>query len=276
MTQATTMTSMESLLKETGAGTELDLTGTSSTPYDETLDSPIIGQQYLAKFHPLANYETQYEERESSVVSGVHFNTPREMQTYLDDGYEKISVDMQNGLVNGKIRDIKTKELVDRPPVIIPLEDKKSSLLSRIDNYTEKTITSGFEFNVTSGTITGPAMFDSTKEDQMTFSTMYAASQSPNFENTPPYNGFIPMRGRKITKDLNKTTVVDTEKQIYQLDQNNMQFFSDALALHIGKCKQIGWSLQNKVNEADEGTWDKVSAEIEALINPVLNPDPIK
>ena len=130
MTQATTMTSMESLLKETGAGTELDLTGTSSTPYDETLDSPIIGQQYLAKFHPLANYETQYEERESSVVSGVHFNTPREMQTYLDDGYEKISVDMQNGLVNGKIRDIKTKELVDRPPVIIPLEDKKSSLFT--------------------------------------------------------------------------------------------------------------------------------------------------
>lgn len=267
----TTMTTMEDLLSETGAGTELDLTGTSNTPYDEELDSPIIGQQYLAKFHPLTNYETEYEERESSVVSGVHFNTPREMQTYLDSGYEKISVEEQNELVNGKIRNIVTKELCDRPPVIIPLETKKESLISRVNSFTAKNITGGFEFEVTSGSQTGLAKFDSSEQDQMTFSTMYAASQSPNFETTEPYNGFIPMRGYPITiSEVNGESVktIGEEKLVYLLDKQNMQFFSDSLALHIGSCKQYGWSLQYKVNGATEETWDTVYAEVMAIVAP--------
>lgn len=264
----TTMTTMEDLLSETGAGTELDLTGTSNTPYDEELDSPIIGQQYLAKFHPLANYETEYEERESSVVSGVHFNTPREMQTYLDSGYEKISVEEQNELVNGKIRNIVTKELCDRPPVIIPLETKKESLISRVNSFTAKNITGGFEFEVTSGTVTGLAKFDSSEQDQMTFSTMYAASQSPNFETTEPYNGYIPMRGYPITVNADGTKVVSDIKNVYYLNAQNMQYFSDALALHIGSCKQYGWYLQSKVNQATEETWDAVYAEVMAIVAP--------
>ena len=100
-TTETNITSMEDLLAETGAGgSDLDLTGTSTVEYDETLDSPIIGQQYLAKFEPLKGHEDELEERKSSVVSGVHFNTLREMQTYLDDGYEKITVAEQEALVN--------------------------------------------------------------------------------------------------------------------------------------------------------------------------------
>ena len=266
-TTESNITSMEDLLQETGAGTssDLDLSGTSTVEYDETLDSPIIGQQYLAKFHPLADYEDQYEERESSVVSGVHFNTPREMQKYLDQGYEKITVDEQNALCNGKVRTIDTKELADKPPVIVPLADKKKNLEARIDNHTEKSITGGFYFEVTEGPITGKAKFDSSKEDQMTFSTMYAASKSPDFETTEPYNGYIPMRGYPVSIAVDGSEVLG-DKIIYYLNTAMMQAFSDALALHIGACKQTGWALKAKVEEATVLTWENVEAEILAII----------
>ena len=265
-TTETNITSMEDLLAETGAGgSDLDLTGTSSIEYDETLDSPIIGQQYLAKFHPLENYEDQYEERESSVVSGVHFNTPREMQKYLDQGYEKITVDEQNALCNGKVRTIDTKELADKPPVIIPLADKKKNLEARVDSHTEKTITGGFYFTVTEGPVTGKAKFDSSKEDQMTFSTMYAASKSPDFAITEPYNGYIPMRGYPVSTAVDGSEVLG-DKIIYQLNAAMMQAFSDALALHIGSCKQVGWALKAKVEEATELNWETIEAEVLAVI----------
>ena len=265
-TTETNITSMEDLLAETGAGgSDLDLTGTSSIEYDETLDSPIIGQQYLAKFHPLENYEDQYEERESSVVSGVHFNTPREMQKYLDQGYEKITVDEQNALCNGKVRTIDTKELADKPPVIIPLADKKENLEARVDSYTEKSITGGFYFTVTEGPVTGKAKFDSSKEDQMTFSTMYAASKSPDFAITEPYNGYIPMRGYPVSTAVDGSEVLG-DKIIYQLNAAMMQAFSDALALHIGSCKQVGWALKAKVEEATELNWETIEAEVLAVI----------
>ena len=265
-TTETNITSMEDLLAETGAGgSDLDLTGTSSIEYDETLDSPIIGQQYLAKFHPLENYEDQYEERESSVVSGVHFNTPREMQKYLDQGYEKITVDEQNALCNGKVRTIDTKELADKPPVIIPLADKKKNLEARVDSYTEKSITGGFYFTVTEGPVTGKAKFDSSKEDQMTFSTMYAASKSPDFATTEPYNGYIPMRGYPVSRAVDGSEVL-SDKIIYQLNGAMMQAFSDALALHIGSCKQVGWALKAKVEEATELNWETIEAEVLAVI----------
>ena len=269
MAEETKLTSMTDLLEETGAGnSSLDLSSTSQVPYDEELDSPIIGQQYCAKFKPITNYEDQYEERESSVVSGVHYNTLREMQVYLDKGYEKITVAEQEALVNGKVRNIVTKELCDRPPVIIPLQSKKDSLLSRVNSFTAKNITGGFEFEVTSGTVTGLAKFDSSEQDQMTFSTMYAASQSPNFETTEPYNGYIPMRGYPVTVNADGTKVVSDIKNVYYLNAQNMQYFSDALALHIGSCKQYGWYLQSKVNQATEETWDAVYAEVMAIVAP--------
>lgn len=268
------LVSMESLLEETGAGTssDLDLSTTSQVPFDEELDSPIIGQQYLAKFHPLEGYEDTLEERESSVVSGVHFNTQREMQVYLDDGYEKISVDEQNQLVNGKVRKIDTKELVERPEVVISLKTKKDALLTKINAYTEASIVGGFEYTVLAGEYTGPYYFDSTKEDQLTFGTMYSATKSDKFETTEPYNGFIPMRGRKITVMEDGKKHVAADKVICQLNETDMQYFTDALALHIGTCKQVGWYLQNQCEQATEETWDTVEAQITAKIE-APNPD---
>jgi len=265
------MTSMETLLSETGNG-DLDLSGTNGVPYDEDQDAPIIGQQYLATFQDLKDYEDTLEERTSSVVSSVHFKTKREMQVWIDKGYEPITVEEQNALVNGGVRRKSDGQIVDRPPVIVPLSSRIDRLLSQIDGYTADQITGGFIFNVTSTIPGGPlgsAKFDSSKEDQMTFSTMYAASKSPDFDTTEPYLGHIPMRGYPIVDG----EVSDT-KQVFYLDAANMQGFSDALALHIGNCKMNGWQLQSKAKAATEETIDAVEQEIWDAIRYDPNPEP--
>ena len=265
------VTSMETLLSETGNG-DLDLSGTNGTPYDPEKDDPIIGQQYLATFADLKDYEDTYEERTSSVVSGVHFNTKREMETWIAKGYQKITVEEQNALVDGGVRRKSDGAIVPRPPVIIPLQSRIDSLLSQINNYTAEQITGGFEFEVTSTIPGGPlglAKFDSSKEDQMTFSTMYAASKSPDFDTTEPYLGHIPMRGYPVTDG----EVSDT-KQVYFLDAANMQAFQDAMALHIGNCKMEGWELQNIANSATDETIDAVEQQIWERIGYDPNPEP--
>lgn len=262
------VTSMETLLSETGNG-DLDLSGTNGTPYDPDQDDPIIGQQYLATFADLKDYEDTYEERTSSVVSSVHFNTKREMQVWIDKGYEPITVEEQNALVDGGVRRKSDGAIVPRPPVIIPLQSRIDSLLSQINNYTAEQITSGFDFEVTSFAPTGVAKFDSSKEDQSTFSTMYAASQSPDFEQIPPYYGRLPFRGRAKHED----GTYDEEKTIYYLNAENMQNFMNAMGLWIGQCKITGWGLQSKANAATEETIDAVEAEIWAIIGYDPNPE---
>ena len=267
MSNETKMVSMEDLLTETGASTnpELDLSGTTAHEFDEELDSPIVAQQYLAKFHDMEDYP-ELEERETSVVSGVHFNTVREMNTYLEDGFEKISVEEQNELVNGKVRNKSTKELVDRPVKELTLEQKKSSLLSKIDAYSQKQYVSGFMFNVTEGDEASKAHFDSTKEDQQTFSIMYDASKSPDFATDPTYQGKIPMRGIpaetwETVKDKS-TQEQNAVKETYLFDSATMQRFMDDLARNFGTIKVTGWTLQNQVEKATEETFDAVQAAI--------------
>ena len=271
----TKMVSMEDLLTETGASTnpELDLSGTTAHEFDEELDSPIPYQQYLAKFHDIEGHP-DLEERETSVVSGVHFNTVREMNTYLEDGFEKISVDTQNELVNGKVRIKATKELTDRPAVVYTLEQKKQSLLSKIDSYSQKQYVSGFAFEVEKGNEETKAWFDTTDEDQSNFQTMYAASKSPDFETDPTYQGHIPMRGIPYdvyvsqseisTQSGEEMTTQDWNalKQMYYFDAATMQRFMDDLARNIGTIKVTGWTLQNQVNTATEESFDQVQAAV--------------
>ena len=258
---------MEDLLTETGASTnpELDLSGTTAHEFDEELDSPIVAQQYLAKFHDMEDYP-ELEERETSVVSGVHFNTVREMNTYLEDGFEKITVEEQNELVNGKVRNKSTKELVDRPVKELTLEQKKSSLLSKIDAYSQKQYVSGFMFNVTEDDEGSKAHFDSTKEDQQTFSIMYDASKSPDFATDPTYQGKIPMRGIPAetweTIKTKSTQEQNAVKETYLFDSATMQRFMDDLARNFGTIKVTGWTLQSQVENATEETFDAVQAAI--------------
>lgn len=268
-TNETGLTSMEELLTETGNG-DLDLSGTNGTPYDPEQDDPIIGQQYLATFADLKGYEDLYEERTSSVVSGVHFYTKRQMQEWINKGYEPITVEEQNALVDGGVRRKSDGKIVDRPPVIVPLSSRIERLLSQIDSYTAEQITGGFIFTVTSTPVTGKAMFDSSKEDQMTFSTMFAASQSPDFPDHPIYHGRIPMRGRTVSE----SGLIDDEKTVYYLDAENMLAFESALAEHLGACKTKGWELQSKAKAATEETIDAVEQEIWEEIGYDPTPEP--
>lgn len=254
-TNETGLTSMEELLTETGNG-DLDLSGTNGTPYDPEQDDPIIGQQYLATFADLKGYEDTLEERTSSVVSQVHFYTKRQMQEWINKGYEPITVEEQNALVDGGVRRKSDGKIVDRPPVIIPLQSRIERLLSQIDSYTAEQITGGFVSEVTSGPNPGTAKFDSTVNDQNTFSMMYAASQSPDFE-TSEYHGMIPVRGyRAIDGGF------EPEKEVFYLNAANMQRLMDNLARHTGQIKLECWSLQNKAKAATEETIDAVEAEI--------------
>lgn len=257
MTDTSKVSSMDDLLKNTTSSS-------TTTTYDPVLDAQITTQQYLAKFGDLAGYESTYEERTSSLVSGVHFNTKREEQVYLNQGYEEITSDVQNELINGnKVRNKATKAIVDRPVAIISLDTKKANLLVKINNYTATSITDGFKFDVTANDDTTKAIFDCSEEDQLTFNAAYAASLSSDFATNTTYNGKIPMRGRAVST----TGVIATSKTIYYFDAATMQRFMNTLGIHIGTCKQTGWSLQNDANNATEATWDEVEKAILAVIN---------
>ena len=224
---------------------------------NEEDDDRIEGKQYLATFQDLKDYEDLYEERTSSIVSGIHFETRNQMQEWINRGYQPITVEEQEALVNGGVRRKSDGAIVDRPPVIVPLSSRIERLLNQIDSYTAEQITGGFVSEVTSGPNPGTAKFDSTTNDQNTFSMMFAASQSPDFETTPPYNGFIPCRGyRAIDGGF------EPEKEVFYLDAENMQRLMDNLALHTGQCKIVGWDLQSKAKAATEETIDAVEQEI--------------
>ena len=266
----TTLTSMEDLMEQTGAGSasDLDLSGTSNVPYDEDKDAPIIGQQYLATFQDLKDYEDTLEERTSSIVSSVHFRTVREMEAWIAKGYQKITVEEQNALVDGGVRRKSDGAIVPRPPVIVPLQSRIDSLLSQINNYTAERITGGFISEVTSGPNPGSAKFDSTVNDQNTFSMMYAASKSPDFE-TSEYHGVIPVRGYRVIDGG-----FEPEKEVFYLDAANMQRLMDNLARHTGESKLEGWQLQSIANSATEETIDAVEQQIWEHIGYDPNPEP--
>lgn len=223
---------------------------------NEEDDDRIEGQQYLATFQDLKDYEDLYEERTSSIVSGVHFETRSQMQEWIAKGYQMITVEEQEALVNGGVRRKSDGAIVDRPPVIVPLEDRIARLISQINDYTAEQITGGFISEVTSGPNPGSAKFDSSKEDQNTFSMLYAASLSPDFA-TSEYKGFIPCRGYRVISGG-----FEPEKEVFYLDATNMQRLMDNLARHTGEAKLAGWELQSKAKAATAETIDAVEQQI--------------
>ena len=88
--------------------------------------------EYLAKFDAAGH-------RETTVVSGVHYSTDEERQTYIDDGYIPISdEDYQHYVGNrgmgdngtGYIRDPKTGKPVSAPPYAPSQEERANALAS--------------------------------------------------------------------------------------------------------------------------------------------------
>lgn len=130
----------------------------------------------------------------------------------------------------------------------------KEQVLQTLDEQTSKWITSYFKSNA-NGVL---AYYDCEKEDQITFSAMYSASQSPAFETTEPYNGRIPIRARLS---------LDGEKQVYYHNKDQMQKLMDDLALHIGACKIKGWHYQEQI---DSATDEQLQGILQSILSEVI------
>lgn len=208
-----------------------------------------------------------------SVISGNKSYTDNVMNFLADSGKSNFLVDVQqviynktfnlyvindvkqivcsDTLLDAILNDIDTllERQAERQPKPEPtLEERKAAKLAEIDEMTKKEITGGF-ISKAKGAAN---IYDSAEGDQLTFSAMYAASKSPDFETTAPYNGSIPIRA---------VTPEKGEKEILQHNAAEMQKLIDDLALHIGRCKQIAWQLQEQVKAAtsqsdlDRITW---------------------
>ena len=88
--------------------------------------------EYLAKFDAAGH-------RETTVVSGVHYTTDEERQTYIDDGYIPISDEAYQHYIGnrgmgdngtGYIRDPKTGKPVSAPPYAPSKEERANALAS--------------------------------------------------------------------------------------------------------------------------------------------------
>lgn len=136
----------------------------------------------------------------------------------------------------GCVRDAETGKPTELPS-ITNFKELQKAKLAEIDEMTRQRITGGF----TSAAKRTAHIYDSAEVDQLTFSAMYAASKSPDFETTAPYLGKIPIRA---------VPEGESEKIIVLHNAVEMQKVIDDLALHIGTCKQIGWQLQEQAKAA--------------------------
>lgn len=136
-------------------------------------------------------------------------------------------------------REIEKEPEPEKPPEPT-FEELKQQKLMQISAWTKQAITSGFESNVKNEV----RVYDSTDEDQATLNAMYNASRSPDFASHPVYNGQIPIRS--YLKD--KTSA---DKIIAGYNAVEMQKLVDDQALHIGACKQKGWTLQELVKNTN-------------------------
>lgn len=113
----------------------------------------------------------------------------------------------------------------------------KQAKLDEIALWTRRAITGGF----VSAAKGKKHRYDSEDGDQSTFAAMYNASRSADFAAAEPYSGQIPIRAVPLG---------GTEKVVLPHDATEIQALVDDLALHIGWCKERGWSLQQAVAAA--------------------------
>lgn len=111
------------------------------------------------------------------------------------------------------------------------LQELKNNKLVQIANWTEKKITGGFLYN--------GVKYDSDVDTQITMQGIALNVNTPLFEEKYPEG--CPVRGY----DGNAR-----EKTVHYLSAAEVMGFCAALSMHIGFCKQMGWILQNRVNNA--------------------------
>lgn len=117
----------------------------------------------------------------------------------------------------------------------MPLEYAKTAKLAEIDAWTAAKITGGFISNASGEAVT----YDSDKDTQLTMQGIALNVNSKLFAEKYPTG--CPVRGYPIGSDA---------KQIYMLTPAQVMQWQADLSIHIGTCKQAGWSKQAEVAAA--------------------------
>lgn len=132
--------------------------------------------------------------------------------------------------------DLTTLKIIECEATTATLDELKTSKLSEISTWTKSHIIGGFTSNAKGSKCT----YDSDEDTQSTITIAYNASRSSDFE-TSSYKGQVPIRAIPDGQ---------TEKIIINHNASEMQTLINDLALHIGTCKQKGWTLQSAVSAA--------------------------
>ena len=123
------------------------------------------------------------------------------------------------------------------------LEILKQNKLDIISQWTEQRITGGFIYN--------DVTYDSDVDTQITMQGIALNVHTNQFAEKYPDG--CPVRGYDTGS---------SEKTIHMLTADEVLEFCAALSIHIGTCKQIGWTLQNQVAEAT------TKEELDAIVWP--------
>lgn len=176
--------------------------------------------------------------------------TDDEVQEYTAQGYYLLDRDDFNKLLGngGKtyLIDKATGKLYEKPAVEPDLDELKAAKRQEIDTWTANKITSGFTSECTGQ----PVKYDSDRDTQLTMQGIALNVDTERF--TAKYPMGCPVRGYAAGA-ADKTIQYLTSAQV-------LQWCAD-LSVHIGDCKQAGWTKQAEVNAAtskadlDKITW---------------------
>ena len=122
-------------------------------------------------------------------------------------------------------------------------QELKNEKLAVIEKWTANKITGGFIYN--------DVTYDSDVDTQITMQGIALNVHTNQFAEK--YPGGCPVRGYDTDS---------SEKTIHMLTADEVLEFCAALSIHIGTCKQIGWTLQNQVAEAT------TKEELDAIVWP--------
>lgn len=189
-----------------------------------------MSTQYLIKFDPVTG------ERIDTLVYDSSIPEPIARQMVKEEGFEIISeatFDKLVGNYDGQeyIKDVNTGNYIPKPPEELSFKELKEQKLEAISDWTEKRITSGFIYN--------DVKYDSDLDTQITMQGIALNVNTDTFAEKYPEG--CPVRG------YDNGSIIKT---VHYLSAPEVLEFCAALSMHIGRCKQEGWILQNRVAEA--------------------------
>lgn len=125
-------------------------------------------------------------------------------------------------------------------PNLVTLDELKAQKLQAIDQWTANKITGGF----TSSASGEPVRYDSDKDTQLTMQGIALNVHTAQFAEKYPDG--CPVRGYQIVEGV----AIASEKTIFMLTAEQVLAWCADLSIHIGTCKQEGWTKQAAVRAA--------------------------